>query len=158
MMDIFTMCERNDWQGIDSVYDAWLVANQRPRDLFPMEIFEAEFPDWETDLVESYQKYLNSLPEDQRPDETTNDTDEMEEENEEAIDFSSEDECQPRKIRRIYETESEDGSDREVVATEISSNNNEDDVEDRKDILLFITQHSSPADVIIISSDSDEED
>ena len=35
----------NDWQGADSIYDAWLIAQHRERSWFPIEVFEAEHPD-----------------------------------------------------------------------------------------------------------------
>ncbi|XP_066926777.1 uncharacterized protein [Clytia hemisphaerica] len=38
----------SDWQGADTVYDMFLLGKQKERSWFPYEIFEAEYPDYQS--------------------------------------------------------------------------------------------------------------
>ena len=44
---VFEMRSRNDWAGPDSIYDAWLLSNQKRRSWFPFEKFIAKYPHYE---------------------------------------------------------------------------------------------------------------
>jgi len=47
-----------DWSSPDSVYDAFLVVNDQPRNWFPLKVFEAELPDFR-DHMEKKLFYCN---------------------------------------------------------------------------------------------------
>ena len=42
----YTMC----WNGKDAVYDAWLLCQEKTRDVFPYEVFHAKYPDFKIRL------------------------------------------------------------------------------------------------------------
>ena len=48
--------QRNNWEGADSVYDAWLLSNNTPRKWFPYQKFISMFPEWETQRLLIYNK------------------------------------------------------------------------------------------------------
>ena len=48
LFDVNEMRQRNNWEGADSVYDAWLPSNNTPRKWFPYNKFISMFPEWET--------------------------------------------------------------------------------------------------------------
>ena len=50
------MQQRNNWEGADSVYDAWLLSNNTPRKWFPYQKFISMFPEWETQRLLIYNK------------------------------------------------------------------------------------------------------
>ena len=55
--------KRQDWQGPDSVYDLWLLGQGEERTWFPIEIFEAEYPDYKelvNQAVDNYEKQSSS--------------------------------------------------------------------------------------------------
>lgn len=45
--DIYRKRKDSNWQGADTVYDMWLLGQRGTRDWFPIEVFEAEYPDYE---------------------------------------------------------------------------------------------------------------
>ena len=45
---IYEIQQRNNWEGADSVYDAWLLSNNTPRKWFPYKKFISMFPERET--------------------------------------------------------------------------------------------------------------
>ena len=54
--DVYEMRQRNNWEGADSVYDAWLLSNNTPRKCFPYKKFVSMFPEWETQRLRIYNK------------------------------------------------------------------------------------------------------
>ena len=50
------MRQRNNWEGADSVYDAWLLSNNTLRKWFPYEKFISMFPEWEHQRLLIYNK------------------------------------------------------------------------------------------------------
>ena len=56
LFDIYEMQQRNNWEGADSVYDAWLLSNNMPRKWFPYKKFISMFPEWETQRLLIYNK------------------------------------------------------------------------------------------------------
>ena len=46
LFDIYEMRQRNNWEGADSVYDAWLLSNNTPRKWFPHKTFISMFLEW----------------------------------------------------------------------------------------------------------------
>ena len=50
------MQQRNNWEGADSVYDAWLLSNNTPRKWFPYKKFISMFPEWEHQRLLIYNK------------------------------------------------------------------------------------------------------
>ena len=56
LTDIYEMRQRNNWEGADSVYDAWLLSNNMPRKWFPYKKFISMFPEWETQRLLIYNK------------------------------------------------------------------------------------------------------
>ena len=44
---VFAMRHRQNWQGADSVYDAWLISNELSRPWFPYRKFVRIYPTWE---------------------------------------------------------------------------------------------------------------
>ena len=48
LFNIYQMRQRNNWEGADSMYDAWLLSNNTPRKWFPYKKFISMFPEWET--------------------------------------------------------------------------------------------------------------
>ena len=56
LFDVYEMGRRNNWEGADSVYDAWLLSNNTPRKWFPYEKFISMFPEWETQRLLIYNK------------------------------------------------------------------------------------------------------
>lgn len=51
-LQIYEIRERNQWSLADTVYDCWLLGRGTPRDWFPIEVFEAEYPDFQ-DIIDS---------------------------------------------------------------------------------------------------------
>ena len=45
LFDIYEMRQRNNWEGADSVYDAWLLSNNKPWKWFPYKKFTSMFPE-----------------------------------------------------------------------------------------------------------------
>ena len=56
LFDVYEMQKRNNWEGADSVYDAWLLSNNTPRKWFPYQKFISMFPEWETQRLLIYNK------------------------------------------------------------------------------------------------------
>ena len=56
LIDIYEMRQRNNWEGADNVYDAWLLSNNTPRKWFPYKKFISMFPEWETQRLFIYNK------------------------------------------------------------------------------------------------------
>ena len=56
LIDIYEMRQRNNWEGADSVYDAWLLSNNMPKKWFPYKKFTSMFPEWETQRLLIYNK------------------------------------------------------------------------------------------------------
>ena len=56
LTDIYEMQQRINWEGADSVYDAWLLSNNMPRKWFPYKKFISMFPEWETQRLLIYNK------------------------------------------------------------------------------------------------------
>ena len=56
LIDIYEMRQRNNWEGADSVYDAWLLSNNMPRKWFPYKKFISMFPEWEHQRLLIYNK------------------------------------------------------------------------------------------------------
>ena len=50
------MRQRNNWKGVDSVHDAWLLSNNMPRKWFPYKKFTSMFPGWEHHRLLIYNK------------------------------------------------------------------------------------------------------
>ena len=48
LFDIYEMQQRNNLEGVDSMYDAWLLSNNTPRKRSPYKKFISMFPEWET--------------------------------------------------------------------------------------------------------------
>ena len=48
LFDVNDMRQRNNWEGADSVYDAWLLSNNTPRKWFPYKKCISMFPERET--------------------------------------------------------------------------------------------------------------
>lgn len=53
------MRERNNWDGMDSNFNAWIIINDCSRHQFPKEVFEAEFQTWKDDLVVSLEAEID---------------------------------------------------------------------------------------------------
>jgi len=49
-VEIFEKRKAENWNGANTIYDLWLLGMQEPRDWFPVEVFEVEYPDY-LDLV-----------------------------------------------------------------------------------------------------------
>ena len=56
LFDIYEMRQRNNREGADSVYDAWLLSSNTPRKWFPYQKFISMFPEWETQRLLIYNK------------------------------------------------------------------------------------------------------
>ena len=56
LFDVYEMRQRTNWEGADSVYDAWLLSNNTPRKWFPYQKFISMFPEWETQRLLIYNK------------------------------------------------------------------------------------------------------
>ena len=56
LFNIYEMRQRNNWEGADSVYDAWLLSNNMPRKWFPYKKFISMFPEWEHQRLLIYNK------------------------------------------------------------------------------------------------------
>ena len=56
--EIFEIRKRNNWSFPDTVYDAWLLMQQKSRTWFPLVIFEAEHPEY-TDIVKEVMKSID---------------------------------------------------------------------------------------------------
>ena len=56
LFNIYEMQQRNNWEGADSVYDAWLLSNNTPRKWFPYKKFISMFPEWEHQRLLIYNK------------------------------------------------------------------------------------------------------
>ena len=48
LFDVYEMQQRNNWEGADSMYNAWLLSNKTPRKWFPYKKSISIFPEWET--------------------------------------------------------------------------------------------------------------
>ena len=46
----FQIRERNNWSGVDSLYDAWLILEGKTRKEFNYELFLLRFPGWEVHI------------------------------------------------------------------------------------------------------------
>ena len=55
-LDIYEMRQRNNWEGADSMYDAWLLSNNMPRKWFRYKKFISMLPEWETQRLLIYNK------------------------------------------------------------------------------------------------------
>ena len=47
VLEIYEMRQRGEWEGPDSVYDAWLISNNSTRKWLPYKLFTKIYPDWE---------------------------------------------------------------------------------------------------------------
>ena len=47
VLEIYEMRQREEWEGPDSVYDAWLLSNNSRIKCFPYKFFAKIYPDWE---------------------------------------------------------------------------------------------------------------
>ena len=56
LFNIYELQQRNNWEGDDSVYDAWLLSNNTPRKWFPYKKFISMFPEWEHQRLLIYSK------------------------------------------------------------------------------------------------------
>ena len=56
LFDVYEMRKRNNWEGADTVYDAWLLSNNTARKWFPYKKFISMFPEWETQRLLIYNK------------------------------------------------------------------------------------------------------
>ena len=56
LFDVYEMRQRNNWEGADSVYDAWVLSNNTPRKWFPYKKFISMFPEWKTQKLLIYNK------------------------------------------------------------------------------------------------------
>ena len=56
VLKVFEKRRSNDWQGPDSVYDLWLLGMGESRTWFPIEVFEAEYPDFQEQVEKSVQE------------------------------------------------------------------------------------------------------
>ena len=56
LFNTYKMRERNNWDGADSMYDAWLLSNNTPRKWFPYKKFISMFPEWEHQRFLIYNK------------------------------------------------------------------------------------------------------
>ena len=50
----FRIRERNCWDGVDSLYDAWLLLEGKQREEFNYELFMLRFPGWEDHIQKKY--------------------------------------------------------------------------------------------------------
>lgn len=50
----FQRRRRVRWDGADSMYDAWLLIEDTPRDLFDLDEFRETFPDWDKQMANKY--------------------------------------------------------------------------------------------------------
>ena len=48
LFDIYEMRQRNNLEGADSMYNAWLLSKNTPRKWFPYKKLISMFPEWET--------------------------------------------------------------------------------------------------------------
>ena len=56
LFNIYEMRQRNNWEGADNVYDAWLLSNNTPRKWFLYKKFISMFPEWEHQRMLIYNK------------------------------------------------------------------------------------------------------
>ena len=56
LFDVYEMGQRNDCEGADSVYYAWLLSSNTLRKWFPYQKFISMFPEWETQRLLIYSK------------------------------------------------------------------------------------------------------
>ena len=56
LFHVYEMRQRNNWEGADSVYDAWLLSNNTPRKWFPNQEFISVFIEWVTQRLLIYNK------------------------------------------------------------------------------------------------------
>ena len=56
LCDIYEMRQRNNWEGVDSVYDARLLSSNTPRNGFSYKKFISMIPEWETQKLLIYNK------------------------------------------------------------------------------------------------------
>ena len=47
LLEIYEMHQRGEWEGPNSVYDAWLLSSNSRRKRFPYKLFTKISPDWE---------------------------------------------------------------------------------------------------------------
>jgi len=128
---IFKMRERQDWQGPDSIFDAWLLYHGKRRTWFPY----AEF-------IELYPEYMEIRPNreifafeetEEEEEEEKSKTDEETEEEEEQSKTDEETEEEEEQSETDEETDSggKKNLDEEIEDEEIEANENEaDDKED----------------------------
>ena len=91
----FRIRERNHWEGVDSLYDAWLLLEGRQRKEFNYELFMLRFPGWEDHIQKKYKP-----PESDIEDSTHRAS---KREREEIIDSSDEEAVQEAAVRRLQE-------------------------------------------------------
>ena len=58
VIEVYEERYQNDWQGPDSVFDLWLLGQGRERSWFPLEIFEAEHPEYKELVNSMLEEYL----------------------------------------------------------------------------------------------------
>ena len=91
----FWIRERNHWEGVDSLYDAWLLLEGKQRKEFNYELFMMRFPGWEDHIHEKYKP-----PESDIEDSTLRAS---KREREEIIDSSDEESVPEAAVRRLQE-------------------------------------------------------
>ena len=91
----FRIRERNHWEGVESLYDAWLLLEGKQRKEFNYELFMLRFPGWEDHIQKKYKPPESDI-EDSTPRASKR-------KREEIIDSSDEETIQEAAVRRLQE-------------------------------------------------------
>ena len=135
---------RNDWEGPDSVYDAWLLQNGMERPWFDRHLFDMEFPDFDIEFTQPKQKKRRRIIEEEDEDEETVLSDSNQNDNDDDGTSGGE----KSDSNKSDELEEKNGDQNKVCGEK------ESEQEDCKDNIRFIVTKSVP-DVVVISSDSE---
>ena len=157
---LFTIRQRNNWEGPDSMYDAWLLLNREKRDWFRYDLFYQRYPKYDVILQDLEDKFKPSQSDSSSTESDYESTsDESEKENEltsnvkDGIDFYP-----------VYEN-SEDvnhiESDSSSTESDYESTSEESDKENEltgnvKEEINFYPVYENSEDVIHIESSDSE--
>jgi len=135
IINIYHSRQMNNWEGADSVYDSWLLGMRKSRDWFPIEVFEAEYPDY-TEIIDDHLK-RRSLSSPDKSDASKQSSSEMSSDASQSI-------LGNRPAMKIKQK-------RKIVSSQSEENEEEEELDTKRFIQLV--QHNES---IVIDSDEEE--
>ena len=138
----YEMRKRCNWEGADSIYDAWLLSNMMHHDWFDMEKFNHLFPDWKEVRNKTLEEVKSSGSEENYTVGTQEEVDTEEEEEETAMEKEEDETATGEEEDGTATEEEEDGTateeEEDGTATEEEEVKETEDEDEEEDHDVFV--------------------